>query len=162
MAEQKKEQPKTHQQTKALKRDYIFAIGRRREAVARVRLYTEKKDSLTWQDTEIKHGELYVNKKPIAEYFSGDTMRYVYTEPFRVTNTQNKYTVTIQVAGGGKSGQLYAAAHGISSALSKLDREKFRPILKKKGFLTRDSRTRERRKVGMGGKARRKRQSPKR
>lgn len=83
-------------------------------------------------------------------------------EPFRATNTIGKYSLTIKVEGGGKSGQLEAVVHGISRALQLLDKEKFRPILKKKGFLTRDARVRERRKVGTGGKARRKKQSPKR
>ena len=66
------------------------------------------------------------------------------------------------VAGGGLSGQLDAAVLGMARALDKLDPEKFHPILRSKGYLTRDPRTRERRKVGMGGKARRKKQSPKR
>ena len=64
--------------------------------------------------------------------------------------------------GGGKKGQLGAVTHGMARAFDKLDREKFRPELKKAGLLTRDSRTRERRKIGTGGKARRKKQSPKR
>src|SRR5207253_727101 len=105
-------------------------------------------------------GEIFVNELPIAEYFSGDTARYVYSEPFRVTNTANTYTLTVRVVGGGKVGQLEAVVAGISRALALLDGEK-RDALKKKGFLTRDARVRERRKVGTGGKARRKKQSPK-
>ncbi len=66
------------------------------------------------------------------------------------------------MVGGGSKGQLGATVHGIARALSKLDTETLRPPLKKAGLLTRDPRKRERRKVGMGGKARRKRQSPKR
>ena len=143
-------------------KDYIFAVGRRREAVARVRLYEAVKEDLSWDETPIKKGELYVNAKPIAEYFASDVMRHLYTEPFRITNTQNKFTVTIRVQGGGPKGQLEAAVAGIARALSKADSENSKPTLKKNGFLTRDPRTRERRKVGMGGKSRRKRQSPKR
>ncbi|MCL5433317.1 MAG: 30S ribosomal protein S9 [Patescibacteria group bacterium] len=144
------------------KNDFIFAVGRRREAIARVRLYKIHKAGLLWGDKEIKKGEIYVNKKPIPEYFSGEVSRSIYTLPFISTNTLDKYTITINVTGGGISGQIYAVVHGISRALSKLDRENFRPLLKKKGLLTRDPRARERRKVGTGGKARRKKQSPKR
>lgn len=144
------------------KNDFIFAVGRRREAIARVRLYKTHKPGLSWGDREIKRGEIFVNKKPIAEYFSGEVAKSIYTLPFTYTSTLDKYTITINVAGGGKSGQLNAVLHGISRALSKLDKENFRPLLKKKGLLTRDARARERRKVGTGGKARRKKQSPKR
>jgi len=145
-----------------LKKDYIFAVGRRKEAVARVRLYEFVKDDMIWGTVEIKKGDIIVNQKPISEYFSGDVSRFKYTEPLRVVNAQNKYTITISVAGGGPSGQLDAAIAGLASALSKADIETNRSILKKEGFLTRDARIRERRKVGTGGKARRKKQSPKR
>jgi|SRR3989344_1981511 len=144
------------------KKEYIVAVGRRREAVARVRLYPDLKEDLLWGETPVKKGEIFVNKKPIEQYFSLPSEQVVYKEPLRVTNTLNKYIMTIVVNGGGRSGQLGAVIHGISRVLIKIDSEKFRPILKKKGFLTRDSRTRERRKVGTGGKARREKQSPKR
>jgi len=103
-----------------------------------------------------------VNEKPITEFFTDEIMRHMYAEPFRVTNTINKYTVTVKVTGGGKMGQLKAVVLGISNALALVDEEKHRGVLKTKGFLTRDPRVRERRKVGTGGKARRKKQSPKR
>lgn len=134
---------------KTNKPKFITAVGRRREAIARVRLYPGK-------------GESVVNEQPLGQYFSGETAKVSYTMPFAETGTLGKYFVTAKVQGGGKSGQLAAFLHGVSRALSEADREKFRPILKKKGFLTRDSRIRERRKVGTGGKARRKKQSPKR
>lgn len=70
--------------------------------------------------------------------------------------------MTFFVQGGGKKGQLGAIIHGLARAIEKTDKETLRPILKKAGLLTRDSRTRERRKVGTGGKARRVKQSPKR
>jgi small subunit ribosomal protein S9 len=149
-------------QTKQQKKDYIFAVGRRKESVARVRLYVNVKPDATWSQSPIKKGELLVNEKPIAEYFPSDVMRRMYSEPLRVANAQNKYAFTIQVAGGGISGQMDAVIVGISRALAKLDPEEYRAVLKKKGFLTRDARTRERRKVGTGGKARRRKQSPKR
>jgi small subunit ribosomal protein S9 len=144
------------------KKDYIAATGRRKEAVARVRLYETVKDDMTWQEASIKKGDMLVNAMPIASYFSGQVTRYIYSEPFRVTNTQNKYTVTIRVTGGGKAGQLSAVVAALANALSKADPQNNRSVLKKKGFLTRDARVRERRKVGTGGKARRKKQSPKR
>ncbi|HWY80169.1 MAG TPA: 30S ribosomal protein S9 [Candidatus Sulfotelmatobacter sp.] len=157
------EEVQTIKKNKNGKKDYIFAVGRRKSSVARVRLYEHVKADVVWAEMPIKKGELYVNQKPIAEYFSGEVSRRLYTEPLRVTNThQQNYTFTIKVAGGGPSGQLQAVVVGIASALNTLDPEKHRVTLKKKGFLTRDSRVRERRAVGMGGKSRRKKQSPKR
>lgn len=148
---------------KNVKRDYVFAVGRRKSAVARVRVYEAVKADLAWGESSIKKGDIFVNQKPISEYFSGEVSRRLYTEPLRVTNAhQQNYAFTIKIVGGGPSSQLQAVIAGISNALSKLDEEKYRPTLKKKGFLTRDSRIRERRVVGMGGKSRRKKQSPKR
>jgi small subunit ribosomal protein S9 len=157
------EEIQTKKNNKNSKREYLFAVGRRKSSVARVRLYQAVKADLVWDEIPVKKGELLVNKKPIAEYFSSDVQRKLYTEPLRITNThQQNYAFTIKVEGGGPSGQLQAVIAGISNALSDLDPEKHRPTLRKKGFLTRDSRVRERRVVGMGGKSRRKKQSPKR
>lgn len=152
-------QPKTSTRSK---KDYVFAVGRRKAAVAQVRLYSSIKDNFKWGVLDVKKGDILVNQKPIADYFTGETARYFYTEPLRVANAQNKFAFTINVSGGGPSGQLEAVVAGISNALSKIDADAFRGTLKKKGFLTRDARVRERRKVGMGGKSRRKLQSPKR
>ena len=153
----------TKKNIKNSKKDYIFAVGRRREAVARVRLHEHVKDGLTWGEQPVKKGEMFVNEKPIAQYFSSEVERHLYTEPLRITNAHQKnYAFTIKVAGGGHAGQLDAVIAGISNALNALDREKYRPVLKKKGFLTRDARIRQRRNVGTGGKARHKKQSPKR
>lgn len=126
-----------------------YAVGRRREAVARIRLYKGK-------------GQNLVNKQPISDYFPGQLAQIAYSQPFKLTDTESKYFTTIRVVGGGKNGQLGAVIHGLSRALALIEEKKFRPILKKEGLLTRDPRTRERRKVGTGGKARRKKQSPKR
>ncbi|MCL5114014.1 MAG: 30S ribosomal protein S9 [Patescibacteria group bacterium] len=145
-----------------VKQEYIHAVGRRKEAVARVRLYPNVKSGLAWDNQEIKKGDVLVNKLPIEKYFSGEVAKVKYTEPLRVVNMLGKHALTIRVEGGGLSGQLDAVILGISRALAKLESGKFRPALKQKGFLTRDARVRERRKVGMGGKSRRKRQSPKR
>lgn len=148
--------------SKQQKKDYLLAVGRRKEAVARVRVYTAVKPDSSWGQLTLKKGDLIVNEKPIASYFPGDVAKRIYSEPLRVVNAQNQYAFTIKVAGGGMSGQLAAVVVGIARVLSKLNPQDYRPILKKKGFLTRDARVRERRKVGTGGKARRRKQSPKR
>lgn len=140
-------------------RDFIFAIGRRKSSTAQVRLY--KKDAIVWGGTAVLKGQIFVNKKNALEYF-GKAFERVYKEPLQATNTENKFAVSIKVRGGGKMGQLEAAILGIARCLDKIDREKSHSILKKKGMLTRDPRVRQRRKVGMGGKSRRKKQSPKR
>ncbi|MBA3723657.1 MAG: 30S ribosomal protein S9 [Candidatus Levybacteria bacterium] len=156
-------QPVQTKKVRNAKKEYVFAVGRRKESVARVRLYETVKADLAWGEVAVKKGDMIVNEKPIAEYFSGEVSRHQYTEPLRITNAhQLNFTFTIKVAGGGPSGQLQAAIAGISNALNKLDPEKYRALLKKKGFLTRDARIRERRSVGTGGKSRRKKQSPKR
>lgn len=131
------------------RKKYTYAVGRRRSASARVRLYRGKEKSM-------------VNNIPIEKYFPYALDKKVWNEPFEVTGTEGKYYVTVKVVGGGKKGQLGAVTHGISRALNAYNEEKFRPPLKKAGLLTRDPRIRERRKAGKGGKARRKKQSPKR
>lgn len=125
------------------------AVGRRREAVARVRLFKGQ-------------GQLTVNGKPIAEYFTGLVSQKLYQRPFELTKTTGTVSGSVKVAGGGFSSQLDATIHGISRALQILDKDGNRAILKKNGLLTRDPRSRERRKMGLGGRARAKKQSPKR
>ena len=142
-------------------KDYNFAVGRRKEAVARVRLYTTLKESLVIGEESVKKGDIFVNGKKIENYFKGLIAKAKYEEPLRITNTLDKYAFTVVVQGGGQMSQMEAFIHAVSRVLSKID-DKNKQILKKKGFLTRDARVRERRKVGMGGKSRRKRQSPKR
>ncbi len=133
----------------AKKQNYTYGTGRRRIASARVRVFKGK-------------GESLVNDKPVEKYFPGEINKSFYLKPFILTEIQEKYYFTAKIAGGGVKGQLDALVHGISRALTKSDPKKFRPTLKKAGLLTRDARTRERRKVGMGGKSRRQKQSPKR
>lgn len=153
----------TVKEKKSIKKDYVHAVGRRKESIARVRLYhVHPTTPLMWGDLEVKKGSVVVNGKPIEQYFSTAAARAVYELPFRTTNTLGKVTVTIKVVGGGTRGQLDAAVHGIARALTKLDSEKHRSPLKKKGLLTRDAREKERRKVGTGGKARRQKPHPKR
>ncbi len=128
---------------------YTYAKGKRRTASARVRLYKGK-------------GESVVNDVAIEKYFPGEVNTHKWTTPFRLTDTLGKFYVTVRVLGGGKKGQLDATTHSIAKSLNILDHDKYRAPLKKAGLLTRDPRIRERRKVGTGGKARRKKQSPKR
>ena len=132
-----------------IKEKYILTVGRRKESTARVRLYTGK-------------GETVVNGKPIGQYFPGVTSAALYSRPLSLIESTGKYYATIVCAGGGNQGQLEAVIHGLARALAKVNPEKFRPVMKKNGLLTRDSRTRQRRNVGMGGKSRRKKSSPKR
>lgn len=127
---------------------YFWAIGRRKTAVARIRLYAGK-------------GEILVNNLPIEKYFPGEIAKKLFVEPLRTTNTFEKYHATIKVVGSGFSGQLGAVIHGLSRALLKVD-PSFRSILKKRGLLTRDDRMKERRKPGLAQKARARKQSPKR
>ncbi len=142
-------------------KDFIFAVGRRRSAIARVRVYSKISDSMKFGEYVVKKGDMVVNGRNINQYFSGPVAKATYEEPFTATNTLNKYTVTGKVEGGGSAAQLGAFVLGVSRALSAID-EANKPILRKKGLLTRDARVRERRKVGMGGKSRRAKQSPKR
>jgi small subunit ribosomal protein S9 len=131
------------------KSGYVFAVGRRKTATARVRLYYGK-------------GKTVVNERPIEEYFSGKVAEKYYLRPFEVTETLGKYYATVKVEGSGLAGQLEAVIHGIARALDKENRELFHSSLKKNKLLTRDPRVRERRKVGQAGRARKKKQSPKR
>lgn len=132
-----------------MEKSYIEAIGRRKEAVARIRLLKGS-------------GQMSINGMPISEYFKGLVFQKAYQKPLEMTQTLGQYTAMIKVIGGGKKSQLDAVTHGLSRALTILDREQFRPVLKKAGFLTRDPRVKERRKFGLAHKARAKKQSPKR
>lgn len=134
---------------KVKKLDYIFAVGRKRESAARVRLYRGKAENT-------------VNGMPAAKYFPGALAEKVMTKPFGATETSDKYYFSAKVAGGGKEGQLNSLVLGLSRALVKVSPDKNKIILKKLNLLTRDSRIRQRRMVGRGGKARRAKQSPKR
>ena len=128
---------------------YKAAVGRRKQAVARVRIFAGK-------------SQVIVNGKPIAEYFRGPVFQKSYQKPFEVTKTLGELTATVKVEGGGMVSQLGAVVHGLARAIQLLDKDKYRKTLKDAGLLTRDPRVRERRKVGQGGRARAKKQSPKR
>lgn len=129
---------------------YVEGIGRRKSAVARVRIYPKVK------------GDFVVNGKVVGQYFSSLVRpSHRYLKPLELTGTAGAFAISVRVSGSGVSGQLDAVVHGLSRALIKHNLE-FRGLLKQAGLLTRDSRQKETRKIGMGGKARRRRQSPKR
>lgn len=146
MAEEKKKPAK--------KRDYTYAVGRRKTATARVRLYEKK----TVPGSE---HSFVVNGVRIAEYFPGTAYKAIYERPFNTSGVKG-ISVSAKVEGSGKSSQLDAVVHGVARAIAKLDSDKYRPSLKQAGLLTRDPRKKQRRMVGTGGKARRQKQSPKR
>jgi small subunit ribosomal protein S9 len=141
---------------------YYEAVGRRKESSARVRLYVAPEETVTVSGVAVAKGGMIVNGRPVESYFPGEVLKKMYQEPFRTTNTLGRFAVTVKTAGGGLYGQLQAVIHGISRALEKVDKEKFRPILKKRGFMKRDPRAKQRRKAGFAGKSRARKQSPKR
>ena len=133
----------------APKGEFVEGIGRRKTAVARVRVYAEA-------------GDFIVNGKPVGEYFKNVTNSPVlFNRPFHVTETLGNWAVYVKVSGSGLASQLDAVVHGLARALVNKN-EDYKLILRQNGLLTRDPRMKETRKIGMGGKARRKRQSPKR
>lgn len=147
MATKKDKTTKT--KSKSRKKKYVYATGGRKAASSRIRLFKGK-------------GEIVVNNKPIGEYFPGELAKIAYMKPFQVTDTIGKYYATIKVRGSGKNGQLDAAVHGLARALDKENKELYHTALKKHKLLTRDARVKERRKAGQMGRARKKKQSPKR
>ena len=142
---------------------YYEGVGRRKEAVARVRLYIGEPDkSILVKGEKVKVGSIVVNGKPYESVFPMVSEQKRFLHPLEITNNIGRFVVSIVLAGGGKYGQLEAIVNGLARALNATDKEAYRPALKEQGLLTRDPRTRERRKVGKGGKARRQKQSPKR
>ena len=111
-----------------------YATGKRKDAVARV-----------W----IKPGAggIVINEKPVEQYFARPVLRMVLAQPLHVANRVDQYDIVVTVAGGGLSGQAGAVRHGLAKALTHFEPD-LRPALKKGGFLTRDSRTVERKKYG--------------
>lgn len=142
---------------------YYEAVGRRREATARVRLYiVSKGKNIEFRDNQVSAGQVYINGKSYENIYALAHEKKKLLLPLELTTTLDRFAVTIVTEGGGKSGQLTAIVHGLSRALCDINKEEYRPTLKQAGLLTRDPRIRERRKVGTGGKARRAKQSPKR
>ena len=117
------------------KKDMFQGTGRRKNAIARVRLATGK-------------GKIEVNGKTAEEYFGLDTLLYIVNQPLVATKMEGKLDIIIRVSGGGLSGQAGAVRHGISRALVELNPD-FKSDLKPEGFLTRDPRMKERKKYGL-------------
>jgi small subunit ribosomal protein S9 len=114
---------------------YIEAIGRRKTATARVRLYPGT-------------GEIVVNDKPLDVYFGRETDRMILRQPLTMTGTEASFNISVHVNGGGDNGQAGAVRLGIARALCDSDAN-LRPPLKAAGFLTRDARAKERKKPGL-------------
>ena len=113
----------------------FYGTGRRKSSIARVRLVAG-------------NGTITINNKSIDEYFGTDILKVIVKQPLVVTNTLEKYDVICTVTGGGFTGQAGAIRHGIARALLEVNQE-YRPVLKSNGFLTRDSRMKERKKYGL-------------
>ena len=113
----------------------FYGTGRRKSSIARVRLVEGT-------------GKITINGKDIDEFFGLETLKVIVRQPFTVTNTTSKYDVICTVKGGGFTGQAGAIRHGIARALNEANAE-YRPALKSNGFLTRDSRMKERKKYGL-------------
>ncbi len=113
----------------------FYGTGRRKKAIARVFMTPGK-------------GEITINKRDIDNYFDYETLKTIVKEPLMITDSLDKYDIMCTVVGGGYTGQAGAVRHGISRALLQADVD-LRPILKKAGFLTRDSRMVERKKPGL-------------
>jgi small subunit ribosomal protein S9 len=112
------------------------ATGRRKEAIARVRLVPGS-------------GQWKINGRELAEYFPNKVHQQLVNDPFRITELEGRFDVIARISGGGTSGQAGALRLGVARALNEIDAEANRPSLKKAGFLTRDPRAKERKKAGL-------------
>jgi small subunit ribosomal protein S9 len=115
--------------------DTYYSTGRRKTSTARVFLRKGK-------------GDIVVNKRPLDIYFSRETARMIVLQPLDTSNMLGDFDITVTVKGGGMSGQAGAIRHGITRALIEYDNE-LRPVLRRAGFVTRDARKVERKKVGL-------------
>ena len=116
-------------------KERFYGTGRRKKTIARVYLVPGT-------------GKITVNKRDIDEYFGLETLKLIVRQPLAATQTADKFDVLVNVHGGGTTGQAGAIRHGISRALLQADNE-YRPTLKAAGFLTRDTRMKERKKYGL-------------
>lgn len=114
---------------------YFYGTGRRKNSVARVRVYNGT-------------GKITINDRDIDDYFGLETLKLIVRQPLTLTALEGKFDIVVRVAGGGVSGQAGAIRHGLSRALLLYD-ESLRTDLKKAGFLTRDPRMKERKKYGL-------------
>ncbi|MCD8185844.1 MAG: 30S ribosomal protein S9 [Rikenellaceae bacterium] len=117
--------------------EVVNTVGRRKAAVARVYVKSGQ-------------GDITINNRPLESYFPLEILQYVVKQPLLVTDNLGSYDITINLDGGGIKGQAEAARLGIARALCAID-EEMRPVLKKNGFMTRDSRVVERKKPGQPG-----------
>ena len=115
--------------------EQYYGTGRRKSSTARVFLSRG-------------NGDIVVNRRPLDQYFGRDTARMVIRQPLEVADMLGKVDIKVNVSGGGNTGQAGAIRHGITRALLQYD-ETLRPVLRKAGFVTRDSRKVERKKVGL-------------
>jgi small subunit ribosomal protein S9 len=122
--------------------NWNYGTGRRKSSVARVFIKSGK-------------GDIIVNGKPIDEYFSRETSRMIARQPLVLTNHAVTFDIKVNVSGGGETGQAGAVRHGVTRALIDYDNT-LKPALSKAGFVTRDAREVERKKVGLRGARRRK------
>lgn len=117
-----------------MSQDFYYGTGKRKTSVSRTRMYRGT-------------GKITVNGRDLTEYFPRATLQMIIQQPLKLTKTIDKVDVVCRVTGGGLSGQAQAVRHGISRALLNFDPE-LRGVLKRAGFLTRDSRVKERKKYG--------------
>ena len=117
-------------------KEQYCGTGRRKSSVARVRLLPG-------------NGKITINKRDLDEYFGLDTLKLIVRQPLAATSTETKFDVVATVEGGGFTGQAGAIRHGIARALLEVDSDAYRATLKSAGFLTRDSRMKERKKYGL-------------
>jgi len=115
----------------------FYATGKRKTSIARVYMQPGK-------------GVISINNRDLNDYFGRKTLRMIVREPLNLTENNGRYDISVNVNGGGLSGQAYAIRHGISRALQG-DNNELRPVLKKAGLLTRDARKKERKKYGLAG-----------
>ncbi|MBR5389726.1 MAG: 30S ribosomal protein S9 [Clostridia bacterium] len=118
------------------KKAYFYGTGRRKSSIARVRLIPGGSGVVT------------INNRTLDNYFGMETLKYIVRQPIETVGVADKFDVEVKVQGGGFTGQAGAIRHGISRALVQADAE-YRPALKAAGFLTRDSRMKERKKYGL-------------
>lgn len=120
-----------------MSQDFFYGTGKRKTSVSRTRLYNGT-------------GSITVNGRELGDYFPRATLQMIIRQPLKLTKTLEKFNIACRVTGGGLSGQAQAVRHGISRALLEFDPE-MRGVLKRAGFLTRDSRVKERKKYGQRG-----------
>jgi small subunit ribosomal protein S9 len=141
---------------------YFEGLGRRKSAIARVRVYLTKKGVATLGEKSYKAGTVLLNGNDLDTQYPNRADRTRILKPLAVTDSLERYVVTVKTVGGGRYGQIGAISQGLARALAAEPTGEMRVKLRNEGLLTRDPRARERRSVGTGGKARRIKQSPKR